>query len=181
MFSSFYLNSCLTLVQQLQNDSKTEPNSILVCDWLLVNRDILNFYFIRSLLDKLLLPMMPSWGKKSFLWEERTGKVVPTQKTLTDILILLPFNIWEGKINPPVYLPNGKAPSWLEGKNYFQTSEKILQLTKKCEIKLNKTQKYVIVLFLPSLFIPPNSPVYPFFASFDLSGLSCDPFLWFSW
>lgn len=39
-----------------------------------------------------------------------------------------------------VYLPNGKVPAWLKGKTNFLISDKILQLAKKCEIKLNNTQ-----------------------------------------
>lgn len=88
-----------------------------------------------------------------------------TKKTLTDWFILLPFNIWEGKINATVYLPHRKGPSWLEEKKCFWTSDKILQLTNKCETKLKKTQKYIIVLFSTSSFIPLDSLVYSFSAS----------------
>lgn len=73
-----------------------------------------------------------------------------------------------------VYLPNGNGP----GKKYFPTTGKILHLTEKCEIKLNKIQNYVIVLFSPLLLIDPNSPVYSIAASFDLTGLSCHPLPW---
>lgn len=78
-----------------------------------------------------------------------------------DLFISLSFNIWEGNINQMVPLPNGNGPE----KNNFLTSGKILHLTEKCEIKLNKIQNYVIVLFLLSLLIPPNSPVYSIAAS----------------
>lgn len=45
-----------------------------------------------------------------------------------------------GENNAVVYLPNGKVPTWLNRKNYFQTSDNILQLAKKQKIKLSNTQ-----------------------------------------
>lgn len=55
------------------------------------------------------------------------GKLFLHKKVLTSIFIVLSFDIWEGKINAMVNLPNGKVPTWLNRKNYFQTSDKILQ------------------------------------------------------
>lgn len=84
--------------------------------------------------------MTPSWDNKRFLWEKHTGKVFPTQKIIYKYFYCIIINIWEWKINAMVYLPNGKVPAWLKGKTNFLISDKILQLAKKCEIKLNNTQ-----------------------------------------